>query len=87
MVVIWNVKRKPLPTANLWSFVTPDEARLLEPAPVGAERVARLRALLETEPLFVETGGAGIVGLREDEAFAILDQLAGNGFFPFQRET
>lgn len=84
MVVIWNEKRKPLPTANLWSFVTPDEARLLEPGPEGAERVARLGAL---EPLFVETGGAGIVGLRGDEAFAILDRLAGNGFFPFQRET
>lgn len=81
------MKRKLLPTANFWSFATPDEDGPLEAAPVGAERVTRLAALLEMEPLFVETGGAGIVGLREDEAFAMLDRPAGSGFFPLQRET
>ena len=51
----------------------------------GVERVARMETLLEAE-LFAGTGGAGIVGLR-DEGFAILYRPARDGLFPFNEET
>jgi hypothetical protein len=70
-------------TAIFCNFTTPDEAIPLEPAPDGTDRVARLGALLELEPFFAATGGAGIVGFRDDESFPILETLNGRRLVPF----